>query len=118
MMPIWSGLAPAFSSFVVIFSTFAASVLRKAGIQFPGLHLWTPETRGYGRSGAAMPPWGHPVLDQESQRGQKKLTTHTYKNNLLNIKQHAEKQNENMLWPEKPEQNRVRRAVSDQHYID
>lgn len=55
--------------------------------------------------GQLCPRWGHPVLDQESHRGQKKLTTHTYKNNLLNIKQHTEKQNENMLWPEKPEQN-------------
>lgn len=28
-MPIWSGLAPAFNSFVVIFSTLAASVLER-----------------------------------------------------------------------------------------
>lgn len=46
MMPIWSGLAPALSSFVVIFSTLAASVLQSytphrrsaqpRGSRFPG----------------------------------------------------------------------------------
>lgn len=86
-MPIWSGLAPAFSSFVVIFSTFAASVLRKPGIQFPGLHLWAPETRGYGRCQGsyahigAILSWTKGVV-----REQKKLTTHTHTKNLLNIK--------------------------------
>lgn len=107
-MPIWSGLAPAFSSFVVIFSTFAASVLRKPGVQFPGstcgrLRLW----KGHEQ---LRPQWGH-NLNQGSHMGQKKLTTHGHRKNLAQHK-NDDKGGGNTLWAEEPEQNGVRRAVS------